>query len=29
MEDIVPSQTQDEQSNVESLITNPEDKDTR
>ena len=29
MEDIIPSQAQDEQSNVESLITNPEDKDTR
>ena len=28
MEDIIPSQAQDEQSNVESLITNPEDKDT-
>ena len=29
MEDIIPSQAQDEQSNVESLIINPEDKDTR
>ena len=29
MEGIIPSQAQDEQSNVESLITNPEDKDTR
>ncbi len=28
MEDIIPSQAQDEQSNVESLIINPEDKDT-